>query len=1214
MSKMRSILFLWAMTLMDLPLSAQAQMPVKLSLQVGHTAPVLTVAFSRDGRYAFSAGIDHTAILWDVTTGAELRRFEGHTQVINSVAFSPDDRFVLTGSADNSARMWDRSTGAELKRFEGHLRAIEAVGFSVDGTSVLTSSLDHTMRLWKVGTAAEIRRYEGTNGPMAISLDGKQILTGIYDKSNRIGRGSKVLLWDLESGRVVREIETLTYPTALTFSPDGREALIARRGGVGFQPVELWNLTSGIQVGQLIGHHFEVTSVAFSPDGRVAATGALCSAMLEPCVERGARVWDVKTGNEIRSLETTGFVHSVAFSPTGTALLTGMGDGIAQIWDVKTGDELMRLEGASDPVSSVDFAADGMSLLIRGRISPGVLWELNNREVSELFEKSGVDIAGDIARISPDGITVFTGYRNGIVRIWKRKSRRLIREISVPGLAWRGGSYSPNGQYISTGTIMGAVQEWELETGQQSRRFYGASSEIYSLAYSPNGKYLAAGTEREGVFIWDVSNGEVVKRFVQAKSIVAVTFAPDSSFLLAVDEQSRVLCWDPATGRMVCEFAVSGPASSVRISHDGRFLLLGLGDRTSNSASLWDISAGKNLRQFGGHKDEVSDVDISSDGRFVITGSGDGTSRIWDTNSSRHLATLVSLRDGRWAALTPEGHFDASDINNLRGLYWLQGEEVILPEYLNVRRFYTPGLLSIVTCPYRQASGCPTLPAVADLRQIAPRPEVVVTPPTPGSTLAKVVVKNRGGGIGDLSIRVNGRELALSTRSPKPKVNAPSATLWIDLAAAPRNPSGKNSIDISAYDGKNIARFPGNRVIWQTKVLDDKPRALWGVVVGTSQYADPNLTLTYPDKDAESFSLALDLGGKGLLADPSRVHIQTLTSRGTLTPTKDHIREEIFKVAKLAAPEDTFVLYMAGHGVAWKDTYYYLTTGARGADVGADAELRKNATISSDELADWLRQPGIPKKVVVILDTCAAGAAARIYDKISNRRDLSSDHKKALQRLREVDDGYHFLMGSAADRVSYEASRYGQGLLTYALLFGMQGAAKGADGTLDVQALFRSAEDQVPRLAEGIGGIQKPEIRSGKNFPLARFSREDAEKIPLAQEKPVLIQLLCATATLADPLKLRPRLGEALRAASDPVARGSGIAESKLVYLSQVTEDIPRSYSPRILYRVEGDKVMVEIRLVQNEKVAVERRIEGLVTDLDLVEKIVGELIAATKE
>ena len=65
-------------------------------------------------------------------------------------------------------------------------------------------------------------------------------------------------------------------------------------------------------------------------------------------------------------------------------------------------------------------------------------------------------------------------------------------------------------------------------------------------------------------------------------------------------------------------------------------------------------------------------------------------------------------------------------------------------------------------------------------------------------------------------------------------------------------------------------------------------------------------------------------------------------------------------------------------------------------------------------------------------------------------------------------------MGSAADAVSYEASRYGQGLLTYSLLQGMKGAALKEDQYVDVSKLFEYAADEVPRLAQNVGGIQRP--------------------------------------------------------------------------------------------------------------------------------------------
>jgi WD40 repeat protein len=53
-----------------------------------------------------TGGADHTARLWDVQTGAEVRRFSGHSNTVRDVVFSPDGQYILTASHDNTARLW----------------------------------------------------------------------------------------------------------------------------------------------------------------------------------------------------------------------------------------------------------------------------------------------------------------------------------------------------------------------------------------------------------------------------------------------------------------------------------------------------------------------------------------------------------------------------------------------------------------------------------------------------------------------------------------------------------------------------------------------------------------------------------------------------------------------------------------------------------------------------------------------------------------------------------------------------------------------------------------------------------------------------------------------------------------------------------------------------------------------------------------------------
>ena len=188
--------------------------------------------------------------------------------------------------------------------------------------------------------------------------------------------------------------------------------------------------------------------------------------------------------------------------------------------------------------------------------------------------------------------------------------------------------------------------------------------------------------------------------------------------------------------------------------------------------------------------------------------------------------------------------------------------------------------------------------------------------------------------------------------------------------------------------------------------------------------------------------------------------------------------------------------------------------------------------------------------------------------------------------------------------MSYEASRYGQGLLTYSLLLGMRGAALREEEYVDVSKLFGFAADRVPELATGIGGIQRPVVaapKGGASFDIGRLTGEDKAKVPLQAVRPIVLR-----ANFQDERRPRDTLGlaklvdERLRDAS---SRGR---DAPLVFID--AGEFPDACEIGGRYRVEDGKVAVEVTVFRGEEEIGRFSIDGSADDLEaLATRIVDE-------
>ena len=181
----------------------------ELNLLTGHTSPVYSVAFSRDGRYLVSGSMDSTVRLWDAETGKHIKTLIGHTHGVYSVAFSTDDYHLASGGGDYTARLWNAETGKHIKTFTERSRKpgnqepsryVNSVSFSENGLFFASSDARRAC-LWNIETGKYIKtltEYSYSNNTISFSESSCFVVNGSNDGTVRV--------WDVETGTLPENI------------------------------------------------------------------------------------------------------------------------------------------------------------------------------------------------------------------------------------------------------------------------------------------------------------------------------------------------------------------------------------------------------------------------------------------------------------------------------------------------------------------------------------------------------------------------------------------------------------------------------------------------------------------------------------------------------------------------------------------------------------------------------------------------------------------------------------------------------------------------------------------------------------------------------------------------------------------------------------------------------------------------------------------------
>ena len=1099
-----------------IPIILFSQSP-KLTLQTGHSDKIITIAISDDGSLLASAGKDNTIIIWDYKLGKEIQQLKAHTYEINTVLFIDNDH-LISGSSDSKIIIWDLNKGLPDKII--NCRGMVYTFNLNQNKDKLIINSTYTLSIYNIKTGELYDMYNN------IDICGNQLFlnnsdTLVFSKYQKKVKG--LYEYNLNNKEEIKinndRVSDIVYKNGFLYYAVWYRSIIIK-----------YNLEKRKKICSLPGDYlkYKFTCIAVSNDDSILVAGnqdktvyiysnivhkriqvvrnlpAIPSKIIfDPenknkiiiACDKNILVWNIALQKFERIISSSVFpISSSDLSNDGKQIVFSSLNNKTNIYNLAQSPEFKNVNSHNSSISGVKLIKNDTSISVgydnflkfnySQNESKSIAYKVNKSKLALIDRTvSGViplTLGGNFITLFYLGKSVFLK-RNETLNTLSVSNDKSI--VATGGAGWKG---LISEMFISRNFPIYVYNTYDHKL---FRKFYGHYSPVKSISFNKTNTLLASCAEWEHYLkIWDIHQGKLKQQFYTDFAINSLLYNKTNDTIF-FNSNLNIFALPPNSD--TAYFIVKG-RNPLTISQDGKYLYF---QNTTNNITKYEIKSKTIIDSLYGHNDLITSSSISDDGKRLLTSSWDGTIKLWNTETCKEIATLISINNNDFIIMTPDNYYFATkkakeeigftlnnkfypfeqfDLKNNRPDIIL--ERIGLADSTLINAYKKAYFKRLKKMNFNESMFNPDF-HLPELKILNSKSNLDIT-----NNIFNIEIEASDNkyNLDRINIWLNNVPVygtsGINLRNEKS--GSVHKTVSLELM------TGINKIQISCLNEKGVESLKESIEINHTEPAY-KPD-LYLITIGTSNYIDSRFNLNFAAKDAEDIANLFKNNSKIY----KNVYQRTLTNNDV---TKENIVALKEFIAK-AGVNDIVMIFVSGHGVLDNQFDYYFGT----FDIDFNNPSDRGLEYSEIEaLLDGIKAI----KKILFMDTCHSGEVEKedieIAQNLStefgdvkfrnagisvrNKSGLGINNTTEIMKELFTDlrtgTGSTVISSSSGVEYSMESDKWKNGLFTFCVINGI--LSNNADINKDGEIMLSELQDYVKENVSSLSG--------GKQIPTNRI-------------------------------------------------------------------------------------------------------------------------------